>query len=170
MFKYVGAALIFAACTSEGMFLAYRLARRAETLKKCLEFLETVMVDVKYSMEPVYELFEYLCAGGRYETLLFPRLCYEQMENGTPFPKALRGAVEQSRRRLELTAVDAELLSSLGDILGSTDAEGQQLLLEGRRAELKQLYEEAQRQSEKLGKLWRTSGVLAGAAALVLIL
>jgi len=126
------------------------------------------MTDIKYSLEPIDEILEHLCASGGFDELLFPQRCYELMKKGDTFREAYAAAIKSSIGELCLSKADTETLASIGGFLGTTDAQGQTTLLEGRKGQLMQLLDEAHENDKRNGKLWRAAGILAGAAALVL--
>ena len=152
------------------MFSAYRLARRERSLRLCVEFIDAVSVELNYSMEPLEEMLEYFCASGRFEQLLFPKRCLELMRGTEPFPSAFGRAVNESAPALAFDGGDCELVSSIGGILGASDADGQLRALAGKREELTSRTKDAREKSVTLGRLYRALGLLAGAGAVVLIL
>ena len=59
---------------------------------------------------------------------------------------------------------------SLGSILGTTDAEGQLRGIDDIRTRVEQLYKKRQGEYDRKGKLYRSVGVLSGAAIGIMII
>lgn len=134
-------------------------AERAVTLRALLADMAAVL---RYQSPTVWELTAYLAAQPRYRTFAFLGVT----ETDGRFHVAWTAAVE---RESALQPEERALLAELGEVLGTTDTDGQlsQLLLFQTRADV--LVTQAQARYETKGKLYRTLGLLGGAAAAVLL-
>ncbi|MCR4796089.1 MAG: stage III sporulation protein AB [Ruminococcus sp.] len=69
-----------------------------------------------------------------------------------------------------IDADELDIMLSLGSMLGTTDTEGQLKGISHIRAKVEQLYRKRQSEYEKKGRLYRSIGVLSGAAVGVMII
>ncbi|MCL2106443.1 MAG: stage III sporulation protein AB [Oscillospiraceae bacterium] len=166
MIKYVALGLLFSACGLAGAFLTRAMQCRVRELEALLRMLTALRTRIQFSRVPLRPLLEEVCAEG--PPAFLPR-CVAGMREGEPFPAAWRGAVER-QGGFGLREEDRRLLRSLGELLGSTDAEGQReglLLHEGL---ARQLLEEARARRDSKGKAFFSLGILAGLTLLILFI
>ena len=69
-----------------------------------------------------------------------------------------------------LQDTDLDVLVDIGEILGASALEEQCMLLEARRRDLEQRLEDAREQHRTKGRMYRTFGVLGGAAVVLMLL
>jgi len=86
-----------------------------------------------------------------------------------PFAEAFYAAVQGAVTRGEVTPENARLLYELGQDSGRTDMAGQQGLLSAYRDQIHQAEEEARREADNKGRIYRMMG-LAGGVSLALLL
>ena len=154
----VGLLLLAAACAGIGLAESRKLRDRAVLLESFRKFLTVAEAEIHYGLVPVGELVLSCRQQG-------PLLedCARRLEQGSRFPEAWQGAVKR------WGGPDQAFLAEFCRGLGATGLEGQlshfQLYRELARTRL----EEARRDQEKKGKLYRQLGVFGGLAlALVL--
>ena len=94
--------------------------------------------------------------------------CVRRCKEGEPFPRAWRQAVEECSGAL--LSEDRQILLHMGAVLGAVDLDGALGELEYARFALKERYGEALERQKKLGGLYKTLGMLAGAGVVVVLL
>ena len=70
---------------------------------------------------------------------------------------------------MELSGEDLETVAALGQVLGRYDGEGQREALCLARSRLSHLLEEAERDRDSRGRLYRTLGLTAGSFGILLL-
>ena len=162
MVKITGTLMISLACAATGLLFSNRLSTRVNSLETLVSFFTSLLNQMRYSAAPLYDLLKLLSSQPEHHTLFFPRRCIELCEEGMLLPDALKKAIKESQKQLQLQDDDVELLIHFGESLGTTDIEGQLssiLLYQNLLSEhLKQAYE----QKQTNGKLYRRLGLLGG--------
>lgn len=113
-------------------------------------------------------LWKELANGGAYGDF---RLLHDTADrlDTEPFAEAFYAAVQGAVTRGEVTPENARLLYELGQDSGRTDMAGQQGLLSAYRDQIHQAEEEARREADNKGRIYRMMG-LAGGVSLALLL
>ncbi|MDR2647309.1 MAG: stage III sporulation protein AB [Oscillospiraceae bacterium] len=164
--KWIGLSLLFAVCGFCGAWMTYRLTVRTRELESLLQMLAYFRTQMQFSRAPLQTLLtnasRQSCAPAFLSGVM------RCVSDGQVFPLAWKRAVEQQPNTFYCEE-DRRLLLSLGELLGSTDAHGQEegLLLHEQLA--KQSLEKARRQQEKHGKTYLTLGVLTGLTLVILL-
>ncbi len=165
--RYAGALLIMAACALAGFIAAGKTAKRAAALGGAIAFLRLYAVELGSSLSPTGELIRSTAEISGAHSFA---VSYAKLEaSGVSLPEAWKRAVWDCRERLCLEKRDARLIAGLGDILGRYDAQGQIQAIAACIAQLDALREQAERLREQKAPVYRTLGVLAGAAAAIVI-
>lgn len=84
--------------------------------------------------------------------------------------KAWRIAIDKNKELLTLEASDWNVISEFGEMLGKSDRQNQESILELAKENLEKLETEARESVKTKGKLYRNMGVLSGAAVVILLI
>ena len=168
MLKTVGLVLVVLCCSGCGAMMAANLRRRMAALQKTQLFLHLLSERLSYTLCPVQELFAELAGEPLLRELDYIAACSRRLQAREPFPEALRESVLESR--LPLNERDREVLVSLCPIIGASDVENQLSGLALIRANLSGQAGQAREQVQRRARLYRSLGVLAGAAMAILLL
>lgn len=156
--RIFAAVTVFLLCAAEGLRRRFALKRRAELLDGVLVMLNSFSIEISCRALTPDELI--LNANGKFAELV--------REKRSAFPN-IRAAWEAACQELPKNR-ERELLSELGQSLGTSDKSGQLQLLDMYSTEISRLKEEAWESYRKKGEAFSRVGMLCGAAAAVLIL
>ena len=165
--RYAGAILIMAACALSGFIAAGRTAKRVSSLGGIIAFLKLYVVELGCSMSCTDELIR--STAGISGAPCFVERYGRLSDEGMSLPEAWKRAVAESRDRMCLEREETRIIAELGEIFGRYDVQGQIRAIESRTAQLETLLSRADRCREQKTPVYRTLGVLAGAAAAIVI-
>lgn len=157
--RLAAALVAFGLCLFIGCCADRRLKKRAENLRQLLGVLHSFEVRMRYTAPPLRELLE--DCDAEFTRLALERSCGADIRGGW-----MAAAAELPY----LNGSDRRLLQELGAVLGTSGAEGQLCYIGQTLAQLSELSKGADADRERLGKLYRTVGALAGAAAAIIII
>jgi len=123
---------------------------------------------LEYLRLSVHSLITSLASQQRFAQLGFIRQCAGDMQNGRPFSDSWQTALRNWS--YALGKEEAEILASLGDIIGRSDLENQLSAIALTRQQLEQRIEAAREKAVTQGKLYRSMGVLVGMAAAIILI
>lgn len=158
--KYAGIILTALTPIMLSCYVSKRMRLRVRSLERIAAMIDTISAKLEYSMMPTVDLLAALAENPEFRELDFLRLCCERCKLGESFPKAWKSSVTERATEYALTQNDAELLTVLGEILGSVDAEGQINRLRSYRASVSSELEKAEKSFEKYGKNMPVIGAL----------
>lgn len=172
MIRLLGCMMVFFGCTAMGMRLSARLKDRQlalQKLKDILLFLENEMCAMG---KPLNKVFEDLAKGnyGGVWTPVFHLSGGILKEQSLNAGSAWRIALKETAATLPLTLEDLDLLRDFGELLGKTDREMQQAVLNMEKEKLAAMEQKAREAAETTGRLYRNLGALMGAAAVILLI
>lgn len=139
------------------------LKRRCTLIQELRLMLEQYSIEISCTAPTLEELA--MQGQGEFGGIL--RKCAQDTSD---IRQAWSNAVVQLSALSHCGAEEAEVLSQLGQALGTCPAESELSLLRLYSARLDKLWEQAEKISEKKGRLYRSGGVLAGLGAAVLLL
>ena len=168
MLRLAGLLLIAACCSGAGMLASCRLSGRVLALEGCMGFLEALCQELRYTLARTEDLLLALGERGSFSQLDFVRESARLTGEGMEFPLAWKQAVERSA--LPLDKEDRRVLNQVGELLGASSAEGQLSQLAHCQRLLGQQREAAQAEKASKGNLFRSLGVLGGAAVFILMI
>ena len=163
-----GILLIVLSCSMIGMLLASNLSARLRRLESCLSLLSEISGRLEYLQPTMYSLITSLAGQERFEQLVFLRQCAQSMQAGRPFSSSWASALDECSH--QLGREEAAILASLGDILGRSDLESQLSALALAKQQLEQRVDTAREKVLTQSKLYRSMGVLGGAAAAIILM
>lgn len=161
--RIIAGLIVLLLCTAWGFGSSAVLRRRCVLLGELRLLLEHYSIGISCAAETLEEL----AAGGRGEFAQHLRKCAAEE---TDMRKAWARAVKELSGRAYCGEEELAILSELGEKLGTCSAEGQLSLLRLYSVRLDRLYGQATENADKKGRLYRSGGILAGAAAAVLLL
>ena len=167
MIRFIGAGMIIAASAFAGATMSARLHKRVRYLDgfaAALEYLKAHICFSDFEMEKALRLTDDVSdTGGVF------RAAAENMKSDG-LKKAWKRAVYINADKLCLKTSDADVLASLGERLGLTDAEDQKKNIENVLVSLSVCRAAAVKDYEKNGRLYRSCGVLCGALSVLLLI
>jgi len=123
---------------------------------------------LRYLQPPISQLVEGAASLERFSKLAFLGRCRDRMHSGTPFPDSWRLSVGEASR--ELGPELAEMLLPLGEVLGGADLDSQLASLLHVQSMLESRLVSARDHQQQHGKLYRSLGVLAGVALVIILM
>ena len=151
-----------------GILLASNLSARLRRLESCVALLDEMSGRLRHLQPTMQSLITSLAAQERFGLLVFLKQCAQSMRAGQPFsvcwPKALGESSHQ------LGGEEAAILAALGDVLGQSDLDSQLSALALARQQLEQRIQTARDKALTHGKLYRSMGILGGAAAAIILI
>ena len=156
------------ACTAGlGLLRACRMSARVTELEGCLSFLDSLEEELRYTRAPIGRIAASLAGREEYARLPLAREWARGCQEGKPSWEAFQRAVES--RDSSLAPGDRQTVAPLAQVLGCTDLEGQLSAIRLVSTLLGRRLEEATRQKDSRARMDISLGVLAGAAAAVLL-
>ena len=110
-----------------GMSISLRLKRRRDFLDETVLFLSSVALEIEFINLPVFDILEKISLSSNCKTLDFIPQCVSSFREGEDFSVAWSKAVAASC--LPLKKDEREKLESLGQFIGTSDAQGQKSIL-----------------------------------------
>lgn len=170
MMHFIGAACMAAGPILLGLGAVRTLNHRVNELQQLVIGIEIMERELRHRLAPLPELFHRAAEQTEGRASRFFALCEHGAThlNGRSFQSVWSEAEEEAQLRLDDT--DFLHLEPLGAVLGRYDSESQRQALAATKARLERQYEEAREQSKRLGKVYGTLGVTAGAFLIILLL
>lgn len=164
--------MVFVGCTATGMKLSTRLAERQRALSKLIEILLNLRNQICGLGIPLFSAFENIGKeriGGMWSEVFTEcgRIMEEQhMDAG----EAWRMAIDRGGGNLPFSESDWLELIDFGEMLGKSDRQNQESVLDLEKDNLEILEKKAMEAVNTKGKLYRNLGVLSGVAAVILLI
>lgn len=153
----------FAICTVLGLWKSSQLKKRALLLSELTQLVADISLGIRCTAPTLDELSDN-CTGVFGELLKSSRECAPDIKSAWKAASLKLAELPYAEKS------EAELISRLGQSLGTCDAKGQLSLLEMYGEKLKRLSNEAEENAKVRGKLFRSVGTLLGAGVAILIL
>ena len=170
MMRLVGAVLLALGAVALGVGAVNGLEGRVRDLRGLVSGLELLGREMGWNLTPLPGQLAQASqqVGGRAGE--FFRLCAQGAEhlNGRTFAQVWQQAGEASQMRLERT--DGELLEQLGSVLGRYDGERQCQALATSVERLEEQLHQALEQRRRLGRVYGTLSLTAGAVLIILFI
>lgn len=170
MLKLAGAVLLTAGAAALGFSAAAQLERRVRTLRTILSALELMERELAYRLTPMPELFSILAERLAPPVGSFFKACRERLSQLGE--KRLEELWEESLSEfpMDLGAEELQVLRELGGILGQYDGEGQREALALAQGQMKECLNHAAEERTRMGRVYGTLGLAAGAFLVILLL
>ncbi|MDI3256602.1 MAG: stage III sporulation protein AB [Kyrpidia sp.] len=172
LLQWVGSACVLTASTGLGFYKAERLRKRVETLRSIHAGLQLLDTEIAFSATPLPR------AMARVSRTCTPpgAALFEEVARALEArPDAGAGAhweaaVLRRCQDLALQSVDAEVLVQFGRTLGLSDREDQRKHIRLASERLAVQERQAAREAAERVRMWRSLGILGGAAVVVLLM
>lgn len=155
--------VIMLLCTVWGFRRSLLLKRRCTLIQELRLLVERYSIEIACTAPTLEEL-------ARNSEGEFGEILRQRAAECPDIRQAWSDAVSRLTEFSHCGKEEAELLSELGQALGTCPAESQLSLLKLYSARLDRLYEQAEKTAEQRGRLYRSGGVLAGLGAAVILL
>ena len=169
--KVLGALLVFLACGSLGVMLAFNLTRRQEVLRELQTALQLLETEIAYTATPLPEALPRVAAKTRSPTRLLFAAAHHTLLNtfGAMASEAWSDGVKALARAAPLEEEDLAVLTDFGQGLGQGDRADQVKKLELARAQLRKLEEMAAENRVRQARVWQALGFLSGLTIILLL-
>jgi stage III sporulation protein AB len=148
--------------------MASNMSDRVRRIGLCVAMLEEMASRLSHLRPTMLGLMTWLSSQKRFSELGFTDICAKKLSLGSSFSDSWKEAV------LEKTSLigrdEADILSSLGDILGKADVESGLAALKSSGELLRVRLEAARDEQRKKAGMFRSMGVLCGIAIAILII
>ncbi|MBR2078764.1 MAG: stage III sporulation protein AB [Clostridia bacterium] len=166
--KLSGAGIIWICLTVTGFRISVLLKKRTVLLEKTVSLIINLKVELSYRREAIPSLFRRLSDYSVCRNLDYLPLCEAYMQKGEDFPTAWKKSIAESR--CPYTAEEKSKLSSLGEVLGTTDTDSQITMLNLYEEYMKDFLNKAEKSQSAYGRLSLLMGFLLGFAVFILVL
>ena len=170
MIRLVGAALLTAGGAALGFGAVRHLERRVRDLNLLSVGLAVMRRELDHRMTALPELLALAAKETKHEVSDFFRLCSVGAShlNGRAFRDIWKQGLELVHLHME--AEDLAVVERLGSVLGRYDGENQRQALDEARDRLDEQRKLASEQRNRLGKVYGTLGLTAGAFLVILLI
>lgn len=165
--RLAGIICLFMTCTGIGIYAARRLRTRLRHAQCLAALLCDFSTYIRYQCTPLEELLYQFAEHPNYREFTFLRRVSTAFCPGTAPGILWKEAVSADPAVFPQAA---EILMALGNVLGTTDLEGQLAALELYRRQMDVLAEELKAACDQKGGLYRRLGVLLGAMLAILFI
>jgi len=159
--------LLFLACGGTGAMISRGMLARVRELERSLQMLASLRAQLQFSRPPLPQMLDAVC--GQSQRPAFLPHCLAYMKEGIAFPNAWHSAIE-SHGGPGLREEDRRQLLSLGELLGSGDAEGQREALLVQEALLQTQLGHARAQRDTKGRAIFMLGILTGLTLMIVLM
>ena len=161
--------VLFLTTFGSGVLFSQRLNKRLFELKLIERLAQRIQVRLEFRSLSTEEILDQLVCDSTFQSFSFLPHCQHLMQKDElSFPKAWKAAVEKKKNSLSLNEEELQVLVSLSEIIGSASVQRQLSSLEGVQKELHRMIDDAQNDCKKKGKLYRSLGILGGAAVAII--
>lgn len=166
MIKYFILFLILISSTLIGRYLSKRYLYRLEELEEMNTALNIFKSKIKFTYEPIPEIFEEISKGSNKNVGNIFTLAKEKMQQENA-NMAWEQAIEESSTNLK--DEDKHILRTLSKLLGQTDSDGQISQIEITQNFLEAQINEAREEKNKNEKLYSRLGTTIGLAIVIIL-
>ena len=166
LIKYFILFLILVSSTLIGKFLSKKYVYRLEELEDIKNALNILKTKIKFTYEPIPEVFEEISQNVNKNVGNIFNLAKEEMKENSA-SKAWELAVEKTECNLKKE--DKKIIKTLSKLLGQTDVEGQISQIEITEEFLEGQIKEAEEERKKNEKLYTRLGTVLGLAIVIIL-
>ncbi len=166
LIKYFILFLILISSTLIGKFLSKKYVYRLEELEDIKNALNILKTKIKFTYEPIPEVFEEISQNVNKNVGNIFTLAKEEMKENSA-SKAWELAVEKTECNLKKE--DKKIIKTLSKLLGQTDVEGQISQIEITEEFLEGQIKEAEEERKKNEKLYTRLGTVLGLAIVIIL-
>lgn len=165
--KIVGFIMIAFCGGMIGNYHSYRLKKLKESCYESVQIIQKISTLIRYRELNVYEIAAELQREGGYRNTEFIQSLPCEYRSGENFRLMWDKAIDEDSN---LGETESSLLKGFGEELGTSDTEGQLMLLEAIRARLSEIQQQRSEEYHTKGRLYRSVGILSGVMAAILII
>ena len=166
-FKFIAGICIVLAGFGLGCYHSERLKSYLEICSQTAELFRSSSIMIRYRGLDVYEMANDMKKSGKYPSLTFLHNIPESYIPGDDFHEIWRSSV---MREKIIPSEEQKLLCGFGDIIGSSDTEGQIKSITAFEKEAELLTDQRKEIYIKKGKLYRSIGLLFGLMGAILVM
>ena len=144
--------------------MASGLSGRVRSIENAISLLGMLYDRLRLLQPPMSQLIRGMAAMEQFADTEWLQCCRDKMRRGSPFPDAWRIGMERARAEL------ADVLLPLGEVLGSTELEGQLSAIRHAQSLLDNRLADARAYRERNGKLYQSLGVMSGVAIAIILI
>jgi stage III sporulation protein AB len=172
LLKIAGSIIVVLCCSFIGFVLSQDLIKRPKQLRELQGLLQMFENQITYLSDIIIEAFERISRVGRCDTSIFFSRTAEILKEDASCgaPSAWERAVRECIRVTSLKKEDEEILTAFGKSLGNTDLEGQIKNIRLTLSQLKAQEEKAEENRNRNERMYRSLGLIGGAAIVILLL
>lgn len=163
-----GAGIIWICLTVTGFRISALLKKRTALLEETVSFIVNLKVELNYRGEMIPNLIRRIADCSVCRNLDYLLLCEAYIKSGEDFPTAWKKSLNESR--CPYTTEERNKLSSLGEILGTTDTDSQITMLNLYEGYMKEFLNKAEKSQNDYARLSTLMGFLSGFAVFILVL
>lgn len=152
-----------------GRYLSQRLLQRIKILEQLDIMINSIRTQLEYSNIPLNEMLNKLSANEGIKKLKFIDDCLYKVKQGIAFPKAWKLSIENNYGLSPLNNQDKDILLSLGNVLGTTDLNGQLNICNYYICQINDRQIDARQKYQSYSKLFSAMGILSGATISIII-
>ena len=168
MIKIIGAFLLIISGFSAGMMMAQGLKKKVLFYEDLLSFLSELKSLISYTSQPLSDVFGENTFNGVFNE--FSNAVHLSMQCENTFEDAWKKSLSILSDGVPLEDDDISLISEFGRGLGKTDISGQIALCELISAKADSRLQMCRKDKESKSQMYKTLGVLGGAATALLII
>lgn len=165
--KWISLILVFITTFFIGILISIKYKKRVEELKEIKNALNIFETKIKYTYEPIPEIFNQISKISTNNISNIFKDSKEHMKNlnaGTAWNKAL------DESSTYLIKDDIEVLRGLGKLLGKTDLQGQVSEIELTSNFLDLQIEKAEKEQDKNERMYKTLGAIVGLVFVIVLI
>lgn len=153
-----------------GYMYSKKLEARVKKIEKILLFLSQIKTEIEFTADNIEAIMELLSTSSELSELKFISACAEKLHSGDDFFSAWVDALNDRQNTYAFKKDDINLLLSFGSALGKTDSSGQIRNCEMHEKMFKERLKNAVEEKNRLSKPIRITGILTGAAVLIIFM
>ena len=168
--KYFMLGLVLIISIIIGKFLSQKYSLRLEELEKIYNLLNILKTKLKFTYEPLPEIFEEIAENEKNNIGEIFKKAKEKMQENTA-SQAWKITINETEKenKTNLSKSDMQILKSLSKLLGQTDLEGQISQIEITQNFLQTQIKEAVNEKQKNEKLYSRLGTTIGLAIIIIL-
>lgn len=168
--KYFMLGLVLIISIIIGKFLSQKYSLRLEELEKIYNLLNILKTKLKFTYEPLPEIFEEIAENEKNNIGEIFKKAKEKMQENTA-SQAWEITINETEKenKTNLSKSDMQILKSLSKLLGQTDLEGQISQIEITQNFLQTQIKEAVNEKQKNEKLYSRLGTIIGLAIIIIL-
>ncbi len=163
MVKILGAVMTAFACGYYGFYISTALKTRMTSLADIITSLEMLESEISFSVNRLKRAFSMSDKNGLFKTA-------SELIDEHGIKKAWDSAIEAHSERMCLNDADKEILDMIGKNLGKTDTDDQIKHIKYIKTLLINQHAQAESDYNRLGKLYRSGGILTGAMIVIMLI